>query len=104
MVLGDDVPHPLGQLIPVRQGHAVFHMADDDSRALLGIQLIMGVTDMHLVFLEHHGARQLADIVIIRRHPCQKRIAAHGVRRRFRQVGRHDAVMIGSRRLDHQPL
>ena len=34
----------------------------------------------------------------------QKRIAAYGVRRRFRQVRRHNAVVIGSRRLNHQPL
>ncbi|MNC44795.1 hypothetical protein D3C75_937130 [compost metagenome] len=59
---------------------------------------------LHVVLVLNEIKRPfgLADIVIIGAYPAEQPIRANGLRRRFRQVADHHAVMIGSRRFRKQ--
>ena len=90
----------------VRPGqlHPVLNVVDDDAGAHAGRELIMGVGAVHDVFNEVEGVLHFADVMVIGRYPAFNGVGADGFRRRFRQLGDHQAVVEGTRSFHLQPL
>ena len=102
VVLADQIDDRDGQPVFLPQRHAVAHVRDEDLRRHLRLGVVVRVL-AHLVLLEVVGALELADVMIVCAHAHEQRVRSDGLRRGLGNVGDDDRVVIGARRLDHQP-
>ena len=97
VVLGYQVPDPLGQADLLRQFEAVFHVAGNDQAAHVRRKRLVLVDSEHLVLHEILRFEHLAQVVIIRADSHKQRVGANGFGRRLGQGSDHKTVVIGAR-------
>ena len=102
VVLTDQVDDRGGQAVFLSQRRAVAHVRDEDLRRHLRLGVVVRVL-AHLILLEVVGPLELADVVVVCAHSHEQRVRADGLCGGLGDVGDDDRVVIGARRLDHQP-
>ena len=103
VVLRDERNERLGKLALVGDVDPVGDVLLEDLGGDLGVQLVVDVLAAGLVLDERERVRQLADVVVIRRHAGKERIRADRFRRPLGEVADHQRMVIGAGRLDEQP-
>jgi len=102
MMLPNDIQNDIRQTVYPPHFHTVLRVLCNDFRTRFGCKVIMGIIT-RLIFRKHLRIFQLADIVIICTCSCQSSICADFIRRRLCQICHNQAMMIRSRRFNHQP-
>ena len=102
VVLADDVDHGDGDALLGGHLCAIPGMGGENGGGDAGIGAVVGIV-AHLVFLEVHGALELAHVVIICADAGQQTVSAHRRRAGLGQVGDDDGVVVGARRFHQQP-
>ena len=102
VVLGDEVLHDLGQLLPSGQLEALGDVLPHDGGRGVGLQLVVGVPALGLVLHEVVGLQHLAHIVVVEADPAQQPVGADGVGGHLAEIRHVDRVGVAAGRLQGQ--
>ena len=103
VVLRDERDQRLRQPRLVGQVDAVDHVLLEDPGADLRVELVVDVVAAGLVLDERERVRELADVVVVRRHAGHQRIGADRLGGALGEVADHQRVVVRARRLDQEP-
>src|SRR6185436_13432503 len=78
MMLGDEGPQRVGQLVLLGERESLVHMIADDLRACASREGIVRVATLGLVLHEKLWVRNLADVVVVGANASEQRVGSDG--------------------------
>ena len=85
----------------VRKLDPLFHVREDDECAHVRRQSVMGILKTAPVFDVIMGHLQFADVMVVRRDPCQNGVRSYALGSGLGEVSHDDAVVVCSWGFDH---